>query len=135
MTQRHKANLECKQKFVEALFVNDWEAMARYVTPDVELREPDALPFGGIHKGLDGFKKCWEMIPKISHVTERIETHHTYLTANPDHLFVELDFSGKRLDNGETISGIVMEKFEFRDGKISAIVLYWFNIPTDLKRP
>jgi len=99
MTPRHKANLEVKQKF------------------------------GGIYKGVEGFRKCWEMIPKVSHVTERIETLHTYLTENPDHMFVELDCAGRRLDNGERFSGIVMEKFEFRDGLISAIVLYWFNIP------
>ena len=133
MTPRHKANLEVKQKFVNALFHNDWDEVARLSHPELELREPAALPYGGIFKGVEGFKKCWDMIPKVSHVTERIETLHTYLTENPDHMFVELECTGRRLDNGERFSGIVMEKFEFRDGLISAIVLYWFNIP-DFKK-
>jgi hypothetical protein len=29
---------------------------------------------------------------------------------------------------------IVMEKFEFRDNKISAIILHWYSIPNDLKK-
>ena len=132
ITDRHRANVAVKQKFVDALFRNDWNEMAQCVTDDVELREPDALPFGGVYKGLDGFKQCWEKIPKVSHVTESIETLHTYLTEDPDHMWVELDCVMRRLDNGEKFRDIVMEKFEFRDGKISAIVLNWYNIP-DLK--
>ncbi len=134
MTEAHRRNLETKQEFVEALFVNDWEAMANLVTDDVELREPDSLPFGGIYKGLSGFKECWDKIPLVSHKTTSIETLHTFLTANPDHLWVELDCKMVRNDNGENMDQIVMEKFEFRDGKISAIILHWYNIPQDLKK-
>ena len=133
MTARHKANLETKQKFVAAVFAKNWDEMAKCAHSELELREPDALPYGGIFKGLEGFKKCWDMIPRVSHETERIETLHTYLTEDPDHMFVELECTCRRLDNDERFSGIVMEKFEFRDGLISAIVLYWFNIP-DFKK-
>ena len=129
MTAKHAANLGVKQKLVDALFVNDWNAVGYCLHSSFELREPAALPFGGTYRGVEGFRKCWELIPKISHVTKRIETLHTYLTENPDHLWVELDFTGTRLDNGQEVAGIVMEKFEFTDGLISAIILYWYNIP------
>lgn len=129
MTERHRINLEAKQKFVDALFKNDWDEMAKWVTEDVELREPAALPFGGTYVGLQGFKECWDKIPQTSHRTISIETLHTYLTENPDHLWVELDCKMVRNDTGERMDDIVMEKFEFRDGRISAIVLNWFNIP------
>lgn len=134
ITDRHRQNLEVKQRFVNALFVNDWDEMARLVTDDVELREPEALPFGGVYKGLAGFRECWDKIPLVSHKTTSIETLHTYLTRDPDHLWVELDCRMVRNDNGEAMDGIVMEKFEFRDGRISAIVLYWYNIPADLRK-
>lgn len=133
-TERHRINLEVKQSFVAALFEKDWDGMAKWCTEDFELREPDALPFGGTYVGMQGFRECWDKIPRVSHKTTDIETLHTYMTANPDHLWVELDSKMVRNDNGESMDGVVMEKFEFRDGKISAIILYWFNIPRDLKK-
>jgi hypothetical protein len=128
-TEQHRINLEAKQKFVAALFDNDWDEMAKWVTEDVELREPASLPFGGTYVGLDGFKECWDKIPLVSHKTTAIQTLHTYMTANPDHLWVELDCTMIQNGTGRDISQIVMEKFEFRDGKISAIILHWFDIP------
>jgi hypothetical protein len=128
-TEQHRVNLDAKQKFVEALFVNDWDEMAKWVTEDIELREPERLPFGGVYVGLDGFKDCWEKIGRISHKTTAIATLHTYMTADPDHLWVELDCTMIQNETGLDISGVVMEKFEFREGRISAIILYWYNIP------
>jgi ketosteroid isomerase-like protein len=128
-TEQHLVNLNAKQKFVEALFVNDYEEMAKWATPDFELREPARLPFGGTYVGMDGFKACWDKIPTLSHRTTAISTLHTFMTADPDHLWVELDCTMVQNGTGADISQVVMEKFEFRDGKISAIVLYWFNIP------
>lgn len=128
-TEQHRRNLETKQKFVSALFVNDWDEMARLVTDDVELREPARLPFGGTYVGLAGFKECWDKIGAVSHKTTAIETLHTYMTENPDHLWVELDCKMIQNVTGLDMSGVVMEKFEFRDGKISAIILYWYDIP------
>jgi hypothetical protein len=44
-------------------------------------------------------------------------------------MWVELDCKMIQNGTGKDISQIVMEKFEFRDGKISAIILHWFDIP------
>jgi uncharacterized protein len=129
MTPAHHANHDTKSKFVDALFANDWDTMARLVHPEFELREPDALPYGGIYKGIEGFKQCWELIPQSSHVAEHLDTLRCYLTEDPNSIIVELDFRGRRRDTGEKIASKVMEQFEFKDGLISAITLYWFNIP------
>ena len=130
LTAQHHANNSVKTRFVDALFSNDWEAMAKLVHPtSFELREPDALPYGGVYKGLDGFKKCWELIPQSSHKAEHLDTLRCYFTEDPNSIIVELDFRGVRTDTGEKIASRVMEQFEFQDGLISAITLYWFDIP------
>lgn len=130
MTPQHHANHETKTRFVEALFANDWDTMAPLVHADFELREPAALPYGGIYKGFDGLKRCWELIPQSSHKLEYLNTLATYFTESPDSIFVELDFKGTKKTTGEPFGSKVMEQFEFRDGLISAIVLFWFDIPT-----
>lgn len=129
MTQQHHANNEVKTRFVDALFVNDWDTMATLVHPDFELREPDALTYGGVFKGIEGFKKCWEMIPQSSHVTEHLDTLRCYYTEDPNSIVVELEFRGSKRTTGEKFASRVMEQFEFIDGKISVITVYWFNIP------
>ena len=128
MTPQHHANNEVKTRFVAALFANDWAAMAPLVHPDFELREPDALAYGGIHKGLEGFKKCWELIPQTGHKTEYLNTLRCFFADDPDSLIVELDTRGRNTKTGKTFAGKVLEQFDFRDGKILAISLFWFNI-------
>jgi ketosteroid isomerase-like protein len=129
MTPKHEANHEVKTRFVNALFANDWDTVAALTHPDFELREPDALPYGGVYKGVEGFKRCWELIPQASHVTEHLDTIRNHFSEDPDSIVVELEFRGRRRDTGEQFASKVMEQFEFRDGKVVAIVLYWFNIP------
>jgi uncharacterized protein len=129
MTARHHANNETKTRFVDALFAGDWDTAASLVHPDFELREPDALPYGGIYKGIEGFKQCWELIPQSSHVTEYLDTLRVFFTEDPDSIVVELDFRGSIRGTGEKIASKVLEQFDFIDGKISAISLFWFNIP------
>jgi len=128
MTPQHHVNNEVKTRFVDALFANDWKAMAPLVHPDFELREPDALPYGGVYKGLDGFKRCWELIPQTGHKTEYLNTLRCYFTEDPDSLIVELEARGTNTKTDKKFAGKVMEQFEFRDGKILAISLFWFNI-------
>jgi len=129
MTAAHQHSHEVKTRFVDALFRNDWDTMAALVHPDFELREPEALPYGGTYQGIAGFRRCWELIPQSSHKTEHLDTLRCYFTEDPDSILVELEFRGSRRDTGEKFASRVMEQFEFRDGRILAITLYWFNIP------
>lgn len=129
-TPQHHHNNEVKTKFVDALFRNDWDEMAPLVHPDFELREPDALSYGGIYKGIEGFKKCWELIPNAGLQTEYLNTLRCFFTEDPDSITVELETRGTVTQTGEKFASKVMEQFDFKDGLIVAIVLYWFNIPS-----
>lgn len=129
MTPAHERSHDAKTRFVDALFANDWDTMASLIHPDFELREPDALPYGGTYRGIEGFRKCWELIPQSSHETEHLDTLRTYFTDDADSIVVELDCRGVRKDTGERFESRVMEQFEFRDEKLVAITIYWFNIP------
>lgn len=130
MTPQHHHNADVKTRFVDALFRNDWDTMATLVHPDFELREPDALSYGGTYKGLDGFRKCWDLIPEAGLKTEYLNTLRCFFTEDPDSVIVELETRGTVTQTGEKFASKVMEQFDFTDGLISAIVLYWFNIPS-----
>lgn len=129
MTPQHHHNEAVKTRFVEGLFRNDWDLLATLVHPDFELREPAALSYGGVWKGIDGFRKCWELIPEAGLKTEHLDTLRCFFTEDPDSIIVELETRGTVVSTGEPFSSKVMEQFDFKDGLVSAIVLYWFNIP------
>ena len=130
MTPQHHHNESVKTRFVEALFRNDWDTMATLVHPDFELREPDALSYGGIYKGIEGFKQCWELIPQAGLKTEHLDTLRCFFTEDPDSIIVELETRGTVTQTGAKFSSKVMEQFDFKDGLVIAIVLYWFNVPS-----
>jgi ketosteroid isomerase-like protein len=130
MTAQHHHNNDVKTRFVEALFRNDWDTMATLVHPEFELREPAALAYGGTYKGIDGFRKCWELIPNAGLQTAFLDTLRCFFTEDPDSIIVELETRGTVTQTGAPFASKVMEQFDFKDGLIVAIVLYWFNIPS-----
>ena len=128
-TEQHYHNNDVKTRFVDALFRNAWDEIEPLVHPDFELREPAALAYGGIYKGIDGFKECWELIPQVGHKTTHLTTLRNHFSADPDSIVVELETAGVHNETGKEFSSKVMEQFEFKDGLVIAIVLYWFDIP------
>jgi ketosteroid isomerase-like protein len=130
-TPQHHHNEGVKTRFVTALFANDWDVMATLIHPDFELREPNTLAYGGTYKGLDGFKRCWELIPQAGHKTEYLGTLRNHFTENPNSIVVELETRGVQVATGERFATKVMEQFEFIDGLISAIILYWYDVPLE----
>jgi uncharacterized protein len=128
-TEQHYRNNDVKVRFVDALFRNAWDEIEPLVHPDFELREPAALAYGGTYRGIEGFKECWELIPKVGHKTTHLTTLRNHFSEDPNSIVVELETAGVHNETGKEFSSKVMEQFEFRDGLVSAIVLYWFDIP------
>jgi hypothetical protein len=129
MTPEHEKNHAIKVRFVDALFANDWDTIKELCHPDLVLREPKALPYGGDYHGYEGFKKCWELIPVAGHKAESLDTLRTFMSDDPNTIIVELDFKGVMNKTGERIDSIVLETFDFKDGKVIGIAVFWFDIP------
>jgi ketosteroid isomerase-like protein len=128
-TPQHHHNNDVKTKFVDALFRGAWDEIEPLVHAEFELREPAALSYGGTYKGLEGFKECWELIPNAGLQTEYLNTLNCFFTEDPNSIVVELESRGTVTQTGEKFASKIMEQFDFKDGLVVAIVLYWFNIP------
>ena len=128
LTPQHQTNLDVKARVLSALGAGDWDTVAELLHPDFELREPDALPYGGVYKGAEGFKKCLGLIPQAQ-TSSRFETLHTYFTADPDRIFSESEWAGTLNASGRQAATKVTELFEFLDGKVHTVTVLWFNIP------
>ncbi len=121
-------NYPIKERMVKAVLSGDWETAGTLLHPDFALHEPASLPFGGVYKGLEGFKE-FSKIVRTFIKTESIETIRNYFTDDPDYILVEAATKGKVLATGVAYESPVMEEFRFRDGKVLSIMPCWFNIP------
>ena len=128
MATQQEALQELKERFVGAIMAGDWDTAEQLADPDFELREPAALPYGGIYKGIEGFKQCLAAI-QGTHKTTGLDILSSYFAAEPDRMITEMDWRGIPHATGQEVSSKVLEKYEFRDGKVLAIILFWFNIP------
>ena len=128
MGTQDQALQELKEQFVGAIMAGDWESARQLADLEFELREPAALPYGGIYKGIEGFQKCLAAIQQ-AHKTTRLDILDSYFTSNPDRMITEMEWSGIPHATGREHTSKVLEQYEFRDGKVLAITLFWFNIP------
>jgi ketosteroid isomerase-like protein len=128
-TPRHAANFELMSRLTAALAAGDWEATAALLHPDFVFHQPDALPYGGVYKGVEGFRTCFERVAGGDLVTEQTDLLRTYFSEDPDSLMLEFLFRGVDRRSGERFASKAAEQLEFRDGKLVAMTLYWLNIP------
>jgi ketosteroid isomerase-like protein len=128
MATQQEALQELKERFVGAIMKGDWESARHLADPDFELREPAALPYGGIYKGIEGFQQCLAAIQK-AHKTTGLDIMDSYFPAKGDRMITEMEWRGIPLGTGQEAASRVLEHYEFRDGKVLSITLFWFNIP------
>jgi ketosteroid isomerase-like protein len=119
---------DIKKQFLDALVAGDFAGMEQLADPDFEIREPAALPYGGIYKGVEGFRKCLGAIQGF-HKTTRLDTLNTYFAPGADSMVTEMEWAGIPHNTGQEVSSKVLEQYEFRNDKVLAITLYWFDIP------
>ena len=62
-------------------------------------------------------------------ISQNLTTLRNHMTEDPNSIVVELETRGIHNETGKEFASKVMEQFEFIDGKVSAIVLFWYNIP------
>jgi ketosteroid isomerase-like protein len=123
--QRNRA---VQRAFQAALFARDFGKLAQYVDLEFELIEPAGLPIGGTYRGIEGFMRFWEAVPKYMKIHSN-EFKHTYITDDPNRVVQEFVVKGTVIATGEEFESPVFDRFVFRNGKILSISPFYFNLP------
>ena len=63
------------------------------------------------------------------HITEHLETLATYFTDSPDRIIVELSMRASLGSNSESFPCKLVEQFDFSEGKIIGLTVYFFDVP------
>jgi ketosteroid isomerase-like protein len=98
-------------------------AYRRCFTPDVEVREPESLPYGGVWRGRDGVER---LIARLREVYDEASFDDRQVFDCGDTVFVLLRSRIRSRATGRRMTNSVLQRLELRDGRIAAMeIFHW----------
>lgn len=112
------------RRFLSAARQADGATMAALLHPEVEVLEAASLPFGGVHRGLEGFQA----------LTRRVFTSFRETTVSVERMFeegetvvVEMRLSGRCKASGEPFEMPILELWELQESRIRRITPFYYD--------
>jgi ketosteroid isomerase-like protein len=119
-------NLAVIDRFVTAVFAGDSATILSLCDPDFVLHEGSGLSFGGSYAGGEGFLSFLGLFGETLDIA-RLEPTRTYLTADPDWIVCEFELEATIRATGQAFASSLLERWQFRDGKVLEIKPHYFN--------
>jgi ketosteroid isomerase-like protein len=122
-TSKAEANRQLVVGAIEAAMAGDMEGFTDSLHPEVEVHEPDYLPYGGVYRGKDGFM---ELFGKATAVLDFPTMAVESATGGEDRAILLM--TCKLLSNGEERH--ITEHWEIEDGLVKRVRVFWFGLPS-----
>lgn len=114
-------NKQIIQDAYDAMARGDVKGFLGALDPQIEVREPDALPYGGAYRGID---ELIGMFAKAGPVLDSSRMVVQALTADEDRVIALLRIP---LRDG-TGEALISEHWRLRDGKAVELQVFWFDL-------
>ena len=122
-TSTAEANRQLVVGAIEAAMAGDMEGFTDSLHPEIEVHEPDYLPYGGIYRGKDGFL---ELFGKATAVLDFPTMKVVSATGDEDRAILLMTCN--LLSNGEERH--ITEHWEIEDGLVKRVRVFWFGLPS-----
>ena len=125
MEAKTQTNAEANKQLVvgaiESAMAGDMEGFTDSLHPEVEVHEPDYLPYGGVYRGKEGFMELFgKATAVLDFPTLKVES------ATGDEAILLM--TCKLLSNGEERH--ITEHWEIEDGLVKRVRVFWFGLPS-----
>ncbi len=118
-------NLEIANRLESAVFGGDQAGIRAVIHPDFVLHSAPRHPYGGRYDGVEGFLVFIDRL--MGHFDfEKLERTGTYSSENGD-MILEFHLRGTAKSTGVLLDTSLLEKWEFKDGKIIAVTPHYFD--------
>jgi ketosteroid isomerase-like protein len=121
-TGTERYNLDRAKSLYEALFARDWAVVNEILSPDVVVREPEGLPYGGEYRGHDGFKTLMKNLAQ--HWADVSPVDMSY-TAGGNVVHMEATLIATARATGREITLPFIESWAFENGRIVSGTIYY----------
>ena len=117
-----QANRDLVVGAIDSAIAGDMEGFLSSLHSEVEVIEPEHLPYGGTYRGREGFV---ELFGKATQVLDFPTL--TLVSATADEERTVLLMTCKLLANGEEMH--ITEHWRVEDGLIREVRVFWFGLP------
>lgn len=121
-------NLAVQQRFVTAALSGDSATLAALADPDMVLEQGNATPYRGTYRGAEGFLQFLGAFAGALDI-EKLETVRIYQCDDPNYLISEFDIRAVVKATGKPYATTLLERWQFRGGKVIDIKPHYFNSP------
>jgi len=118
-----QSNKDKVQAMFGAMAAGDFDLMKSYLHPDVFVTEADCLPYGGIHRGPDGYIR---LVNKVVGTWDDLQLSVNAMVEVANMVVVVSQFAGKN-KAGVAFNMPMTEVFYFTDGKVCEVRPYYFD--------
>lgn len=109
---------------IAAMQAGDLDGVLALIHPDIEVHEPESLPYGGTWRGRDGFT---DLITTIMGIAEMGITAHTaHETA--DGVILAMDVSFTSRNTGDVLRTRVVEVDRVEDGMLRDVDVFYKDV-------
>jgi len=127
MDRPRETNREIWQKVIKAWSEEDIETVARYVSPEMQILEPDSLPYPGLFVGPQGYLDLHRKIEEVW-ADLKVERGMVIGGADEDALVIEYFTSARCRKTGKTMDREPsLGVWKFRDGMVVSMTPFNFD--------
>ncbi|MBT7951800.1 MAG: nuclear transport factor 2 family protein [Gammaproteobacteria bacterium] len=116
---------EIVKKFLDTAVACNWEKLENFCHEEFSVRESDSLPYAGVYKGIDGFRKLASIIFIDSF--EEFKVAPQYFSEGDKHVLLVAKISGVGKKTNISFSSEVAEIYHFEENLIKEIQPFYWN--------
>lgn len=118
-------DIERLDDFVALMNAGQYDVAKKYISPDIVLREPDAIPYGGVRHGLAGFDEFRRLFAK----TWKRWSDGPFWYAEADGTVAKYNtITATSRATGHEYTTPLVELFRFEDGLIVEVIVFYQDI-------
>ena len=120
-----KDNQAIAEKLEASVFAGDFDAVRAIIHPDFELRQAKRIPYAEEYRGYDGFMRFFANFTGWYDIAT-LDRTATYF-ADDGTIVVEYHLVATARSTGDKVDTTMLEKWEFRDGKVIGVTPHYFD--------
>jgi uncharacterized protein len=118
-----QANVDVVRRFEDAFVRGDLDAVLSLLTEDIVVHEATSLPYGGEHRGHDGFLALVDIFTSVWEMTSELDL--TFLDTGGARVVVLVAYDVVARATGRPFRLDHVEVYTVRDGRIADLDIYY----------
>ena len=118
-----QANVDVVRRFEDAFVRGDLDEVLSLLTEDIVVHEAASLPYGGEHRGHDGFLRLVEAFTSVWEMTSDLDL--TFFDADDTRVVVLVAYDVVARATGRPFRLDHVEVYTVRDGRIADLDIYY----------